>query len=54
MEQNLRSSELVSNEKEDKLIRLIRELGSGEMLVRIADGKPVLIEESREVVTFTE
>jgi len=33
------------NEKEKKLIRIIRELGFGEIKVIINDGKPIRVEE---------
>lgn len=39
-----------NTEREQKLIRLIRELGFGEIHVYVADGQPVRVEEIRKSV----
>ena len=38
------------NEKEERLIALIRELGFGQMVVHVSDGQPVRIEEIRKSI----
>lgn len=40
----------VLNEKEKSLIRYIRQLGFGEILVKVQDKVPVLIEKSTEKI----
>jgi len=42
--------ELSLSEKEEKLIRLIRELKFGELRVMIADSQPVRLEEVRKSI----
>ena len=42
--------ELRLSEKEEKLIRLIRELQFGELRVMIADSQPVRLEEVRKSI----
>lgn len=39
-------------EKEEKLIRMIRELKFGEMRICIADGQPVRAEEVKKSIKF--
>ena len=38
------------NEKEKKLIEFIRQLGYGEILIKVQDGLPVMIERATEKV----
>ena len=42
--------ELELSEKEEKLIRLIREIRFGELQLHIADGQPVRLEEVRKSI----
>lgn len=39
-----------TDERENALIRYIRKLGYGEILVRVQDGKPVMIEKATEKI----
>ena len=45
-----KSEELKVTEKEEKLIRLIRELKFGEIKVCVADSQPVRLEEVRKSI----
>jgi hypothetical protein len=38
------------NEKEKKLIEFIRQLGYGEVVIKVQDGLPVMIEKAMEKV----
>ena len=40
------------NERERRLLELLRELGAGEALIAVEDGAPVLIEEMRKSITL--
>ena len=40
------------SEKEEKLLKLIRELGFGQITIYVADGQPVRAEEIRKSVKF--
>ena len=40
------------SEKELGLIRMVRDLGFGEILIHVADGQPVRAEEIRKSVKF--
>ncbi len=52
MDQVMAKEAFVLDEKEDRIIQMLRELGDGEMRVLIADGKPVVVLEERKYVTF--
>ena len=43
---------LTNTEKEDKLIKLIRDLKFGEVHIYVADGQPVRAEEIKKSVKF--
>lgn len=45
-----RTVKIDCTEKEQKLLRLIREIGFGELKVFIADGQPVRVEEIKKSV----
>ncbi len=47
-----KSNEPKLSEKEEKLLKLIRELGFGQIVVYVADGQPVRAEEIRKSVKF--
>ena len=43
---------LIPTEKEELLLKLIRELGFGEVRIFVADGQPVRAEEIKKSVKF--
>lgn len=48
MEESVKS--LALHQKEQKLIEFIRELGYGELTIKVQDGLPVMIERATEKV----
>lgn len=38
--------------KEEQLLKMVRELGFGEMLIHVSDGQPVRAEEIKKSVKF--
>ena len=40
------------SEKEMKLLELIRDLGFGQLMIFVADGQPVRVEEIRKCIKF--
>ena len=42
--------EIKINEKEENLIKFIRQLGYGEVVIKVQDGLPVMIEKAMEKV----
>lgn len=47
-----KKEQLTNTEKEDKLIKLIRDLKFGEVHIYVADGQPVRAEEIKKSVKF--
>ena len=47
-----KKEQLKNTEKEDKLIKLIRDLKFGEVHIYVADGQPVRAEEIKKSVKF--
>lgn len=43
---------LIPTEKEESLLKLIRELGFGEVRIFVADGQPVRAEEIKKSIKF--
>ena len=43
---------LIPTEKEEQLLKLIRELGFGEVRIFVADGQPVRAEEIKKSIKF--
>ena len=41
---------LVLNEQEERLIRMIREMKYGEMLIHVVDAKPIRVEEIKKSI----